>query len=116
MAALVRIAPNLRTILAAQVALQFMDRRVLRPADDVERDRLMRVAAEAPNLKVTITGIQCVADGRRRLGRSLIAKHAIVPRLTREPVSFFPRMLGTLGRGSDRGSVNAFAGFGGHAT
>lgn len=116
MAALIRIAPNLRTILAAQVALQFMDRRVLRPADDVERDRLMRVAAEATDLKVTITGIQCVADGRRRLRRSLIAKHAIVPRLTREPVSFFPRMLGTLGRGSDRGSVNAFAGFGGHAT
>ena len=37
MAALVGIAPDLRAVLAAQVALQLMDRRVLGTADDVER-------------------------------------------------------------------------------
>ena len=35
MAALVRITPNLRAVLAAHVALQLMDRRCLRSAHDV---------------------------------------------------------------------------------
>jgi hypothetical protein len=52
MAALVGIAPHLRAVLAAHVPLQFVDRRRLRPAHDVERDGLMRVAAETADLKV----------------------------------------------------------------
>src|SRR6202790_3552537 len=52
MAALVRIAANLRAILAAQIAFQFVDRGRLRPADDIQADRLVRVAAEAADLEV----------------------------------------------------------------
>lgn len=55
MAALIWIAPNLRAIHAAHVALQFMDRRRLGSADDVERYSLMRVATEAPHFKVQIS-------------------------------------------------------------
>ena len=47
MAALERIAANLRTVLAAHVAFQFMDRRCLRSPHDVEGNGLMRVAAKA---------------------------------------------------------------------
>ena len=47
MAALERIAANLRTVPASHVALQLVDRRGLRPPHDVKRDGLMRVAAEA---------------------------------------------------------------------
>jgi hypothetical protein len=43
MAALVRIAPDLRAVVAPHVPFQLMNRRGLRPADDVERDGLMRV-------------------------------------------------------------------------
>ena len=47
MAALVGIPPNLRTVPAAHVAFQLMDRRGLWSPHDVERDGLVRVAAEA---------------------------------------------------------------------
>jgi hypothetical protein len=60
MAALVRIAANLRAILAAHVALQFVDGRRLRPANGIERDGLMRVATEAADLKVNIPRVDRV--------------------------------------------------------
>jgi hypothetical protein len=61
MAALVRPAANLRTILAAHVPFQLMDRRCFWPADDIERDGLMRVAAEAFHFKIAVAGIESVA-------------------------------------------------------
>jgi hypothetical protein len=58
-----------------------MDRRCLRSADDVERDGLMRVAAEAADLKISAPGIQGIADGGGRLRRTLVAEHAVIPSL-----------------------------------
>jgi hypothetical protein len=52
MATFIRIAPNLRAILAAQLALKLVDRRVFRPTDEVERDGLIDIAAEASNLEI----------------------------------------------------------------
>jgi hypothetical protein len=60
MAALVWIAANLRAVLAAYVALQFMDGCRLGPTHDVQRDRLMGVAAKAFDFEIKITG----ADAR----------------------------------------------------
>ena len=55
MAALVGIATDLRAILAAHVALQLVDRRRLRPPDDVQGDGLMRVAAETFHFEIADT-------------------------------------------------------------
>jgi hypothetical protein len=54
MAALVGIAANLGAISASHVALELMNRRRLRPAHDVERDRLVRVTAEAADLEIAV--------------------------------------------------------------
>jgi hypothetical protein len=70
MAALVGIAANLRAVLAAHVALQLVDRRRLRPANNVKRYRLVGVAAEAADLKIEISCVQSVAEARRGLSRS----------------------------------------------
>ena len=43
----------------------------------------LRVATEAPNLKIRITNVQRVTQGRRRLRRTLIAQHAVIPCFTR---------------------------------
>jgi hypothetical protein len=51
MAALVGVAPNLRAVLAAHVAFQFVNRRCLGSAHDVQRYGLMRVTAKAADLK-----------------------------------------------------------------
>jgi hypothetical protein len=61
-AALVRIAANLRAVLAAHVTFQFVDRRRLRSAHDIQRHRLVRVATEAADLKVEISSVQSVAE------------------------------------------------------
>jgi hypothetical protein len=68
-----------------------MDRRRLRSPHDVQRDGLMRVAARAADLKISTPGIQGIADGRRRLGRTLKTEHALVPRLDSEPVGLLAR-------------------------
>jgi hypothetical protein len=41
-----------------------MDRRRFRPPHDVERDRLMRVAAEAFHFKIEVTGVERIAECR----------------------------------------------------
>jgi hypothetical protein len=61
MAALVRVAANLRAVLAAHVAFQFVDWGRLRPAHDVQRDRLVGIATEAPDLKISIAGVEGIA-------------------------------------------------------
>ena len=64
MAALVRIASDLRAVLAPHVALQLMDRRCLRPPDDVQGNGLVGVAAEAPHFEVIVARVERVAEGR----------------------------------------------------
>jgi hypothetical protein len=60
-AALIRVAANLGTILAAQIAFQFVNGRRLRPADDVQRDGLVSVAAKAADFEIEVAGIERVA-------------------------------------------------------
>jgi hypothetical protein len=114
MAALVGITPNLAAILAAQAPLQFMDRRQLWSADDVKRDRLVRVAAETTDLQVGIAGVQHLAQSGRRLRRALECEHPLVPSLARQTVGLFPRLGGALGRGSDGGAIDCLSRFCAH--
>ena len=56
-----------------------MDRRGrLRAPDDIESNGLVRVAAEAANLKIAVPRIQRVAEHRRWLCWALVAEHAFV--------------------------------------
>src|SRR4030088_2828585 len=48
-----------------------MDGRRVRPADDIQRHRLMRVAAKAADLKVEIPGIQCITPMPEMAGPGL---------------------------------------------
>jgi hypothetical protein len=59
-----------------------MDRRRLHASDDVECDRLVRVAAKATDFEIGIARVQRIADRRRRL--RLQPKHALVPSLAGE--------------------------------
>src|ERR1700735_2330267 len=58
MAALVWIASNLRAVLTPHVTFQFVDGCGFRPADDIQRLRLMPIAAKAADLKVEISGVK----------------------------------------------------------
>jgi hypothetical protein len=112
MAALEGVTPNLRAVLAAHIAFQFVDGRRLRPADDVQSDRLMGVAAKAADLKIEISGLQSVAEGRRGLSRSFESEHALIPGDTRQTVSVLPSLGRALRRMPNRTAVDAFARFG----
>jgi hypothetical protein len=105
-AALVGVPAGLRAVLAAHVSFQLMDRRCLRPADNVQGDGLMGVAAEAFYLKVEVAGVQCITKRRGGLGGSLKAEHALVPGLAGETVGGPARLGGPLRRGPDRGAVD----------
>ena len=77
---LVRVAPELRAILATHVSLQLIYRRGLRSPDDVERHRLVGVAAEASDLNISKSRINrtprhLIACGS--LANSLILRSAI---------------------------------------
>jgi hypothetical protein len=87
MAPLERIAPNLRAVLAAHVTFQLVNRRRLRPADDIQSHSLMRVAAKAADLEIEVSGIESIAQSGRWLGRSLETEHALV---LGETVGFMP--------------------------
>src|SRR3954468_12905844 len=109
MAALVGIAAQLRAVLAAHVALQLVNRRRLRTPDDIQRHGLVGIAAETPHFQIEVSGAQRVADGRRGLGRTLVAEHARVPGLAGEQVGFLAGFLGTLRRHPDRSAVEIFS-------
>jgi hypothetical protein len=113
---LVRIAPQLRTVLTSHVALKLVNRRVLWSTNNIERHRLARVAADAPHFKVHVARVRRVTQCRRRLRWSLIAQHSVIPRLTRQPISNLAGLLGALGGHADCGAVKALAGLRGHAT
>ena len=104
MAPLVRIAGHLRAVLASHVALQLMDRRCLRAAHDVERDRLMRVTAETADLEIDVAGIERVTERRRGLRRPLKGEHALIPGVAGELVGFPARLSRALGRYAAPGS------------
>ena len=71
MAPLVRIAPDLRAVLAPHVALQLMDWRCLRSPHDAESNGLVSVAAKAFHFEIAIPGVERVTQRRRWLRRSL---------------------------------------------
>src|SRR3984885_4905819 len=120
-APLVGVAPQLRAVLAAHVSFQLMDRRVLRPANDVECDRLISVAAEAANLEPAKSAVDALRDCWRGLCRATVALRADRPRRCFGPVclacglicdlaSVFGADLGAL----DPATVNDLTGFGAH--
>ena len=109
MAALEGIAANLRTVLAAHVAFQFMDRCRLRPPHDVERDGLVRVAAKAADFEVEVARVERVAERRRRLRRTVITEHALVPSFAGKAVGFLAGSGGSLCRDPDGGAEHALA-------
>jgi hypothetical protein len=86
MAALEGIAAHLRTVPAPHVALQLVNRRRLWPSHDVERDRLMRVAAEAADFEIEVASIDGIAERRRWLRGTAIAEPPLVPRVASKPV------------------------------
>ena len=73
-----------------------MDWGRLRPPDDIERSGLMSIAAKAPDFEIVVSGIDGIAERWRRLRWPLVAEHAAVPRLARQPVGFLPSYLGPL--------------------
>jgi hypothetical protein len=68
MAALERIAPDGRAVLAAHIALKFMDRSRFRSAEDVQRNGLMGIAAQTLHLQIAVSGIEGITQSRRGLG------------------------------------------------
>ena len=68
MTSLIGITADLRAVLAAHVALELVDRRRLRPTDDVQGDGLMRVAAETAHLEVAVAGVERVTGASGRAG------------------------------------------------
>jgi hypothetical protein len=71
-----------------------MDWRCLRSSHDVERDSLMCIAAEAFHFEIAKPRIDRFTERRRRLRRSLKAKHALVPCDAGQPIRF-PTGLGS---------------------
>jgi hypothetical protein len=67
------LTPHLRTVLTAHVPLKLVYRRGLGPPHHIERNGLMRVAAETPHFKVQLACVQRVTQCWRRLRWSLVA-------------------------------------------
>lgn len=109
MAALVRIVPDFGALAATHVAFEFVNRRCLRSPHDVEGNGLMRISAKATDFEIAIPGIECIAQRRRRLRRTLKPEHALVPRLAGELVGFLACLRSPLCRRPDRCAVNRLA-------
>jgi len=67
MTALEGIAANLRAVLASHVSLQLVDGRGLGPSHNVERNGLVRVAAETADFEIEVASVEGVTERRRRL-------------------------------------------------
>ena len=113
MAALERIAANLRAILAAHVPLELVDRRCLRPPHDRQCHSLM-VSQPRQRTSIAVSGIEGVAETRRWLSRSFETQHTLVPGDTRYTVSFLPSLGRALRRMPDRTAIDALARFSAH--
>src|SRR5262245_59371726 len=116
MAPLIRIAAELGAIAAAHVALELVDGRRLRPADDVKRDGLVRLAAEAAHFKISVSRIARIAERRGRLRRAAQAQHPLVPGITGETVGFPPCRLSALCGRTYRATEHPVAGFCAHSS
>ncbi|MET4022861.1 hypothetical protein ABIC10_007997 [Bradyrhizobium sp. S3.2.12] len=99
----------MRAVLTPHVPFQFMDRRCLRSSHDVERNRLVGVAAKAADFEVAVTGIERIAELGRRLRWTLETEHARVPRRDGEPVGLLPRFGRAFCRRPDGRAVNPLA-------
>ena len=86
-----------------------MDGRGLWAPHDVERDGLVRVAAEAAHFEIEVTSIEGIAERRGRLRGTAIAEHPPIPRFAGEAVGFLARSGGALSRDPDRSAENGFA-------
>src|SRR6516162_154255 len=102
MAPLVWIAAHVRAVLAPHAAFKLMNGRCLWSPDDIERDRLVRVAAQASHFEIAKPGVDRVAQRRGWLRRTPKAEHALVPRVTRKTVSFPASFRRQLCRRPDR--------------
>jgi hypothetical protein len=109
MAALVRIAAHLGAVFAAHVAFQFMNWRGLWSPHDAQRYGLVGVAAETADFEIAVTGIERVAQSGRRLGRSLVTEHALIPGFACKAAGFLPGLSGPFSRRPDRTAINGFA-------
>ena len=58
--------------------------------------------SEAAHLEIEISGVQSVAEGRRRLSRSFESQHTLVPGDTRQTVSFLPSLGAASGTATAR--------------
>ena len=85
-----------------------MDRRCLRPAHDVQRHRLMRVAAQAFHFEIAKAGVDSITQRGRWLRRPLEAEHALVPRLAGQTVSGLARFRCPFGSGANGRAVYGF--------
>ena len=73
--------------------------RGLRSPHDVERDGLVRVAAEAADFEIKVASIEGVAECGRWLSRTAITEHPPVPRFAGKAVGFLAGSGGSLCRG-----------------
>ena len=87
--------------LRARIASGTVDGRRLRSAHDVERDGLVRVAAEASHFEIKVTSIEGIAERRRRLRWATIAEHVLVPGLAGKAVGFLASSGGHADGGYD---------------
>jgi hypothetical protein len=114
MAPLVGITPNLRAVLTAHVALQFVDGRRLWPTDNVPRHRLVGVRSRGSGPQGRDISRSARRRGWKRLSRAFESEHALVPGDTRQTVSVLPSLGRALRRMPNRTAVDAFARFGAH--
>jgi hypothetical protein len=86
-----------------------MNRRRLRSAHDVERDRLMRVAAKAFHFEIAVTGVSASPSAGDGGAGPLEAEHALVPRIAGQPVGLLSGFRRPLCRRPDRCAVDGLA-------
>src|SRR4029077_10041846 len=115
MAALVRIAAHLGAVFAAHVAFQFMNRRGLWSPHDVQRHGLVGVAAKAADFEISEASVESITERWRRLRRSFVTKHPLIPCFTGKAVGFLAGLPGPFSRRPDRTAVDRFARFGAHS-
>jgi hypothetical protein len=106
---------------AFQRRFQLPDRRILRPADGIERQARAGLAAVALDLEPGEPAIDALPDRRRWLRRTAVALHADRPRFGLRAVGLangfpggFLRALGADFRAPDAAAVECLAGLGAH--
>jgi len=86
-----------------------VDRHGLWPSHDVERNGLVRVAAEAAHFEIEVASIEGIAERGRWLRRATIAQHSLVPRFAGKVVGFLAGSSGAFRRGPDGRAENGVA-------